>query len=52
MPASPAAERELQILEKIETNPDATQADLAEELGVAVGTAGSALRMTENPFPI
>ncbi len=44
MPASPAAQRELQILEQIESNPDATQADLAEGLGVAVGTINFALR--------
>ena len=44
MPSSPAADRELQILEQIETNPDATQADLAEELGVAIGTVNFALR--------
>ncbi len=30
---------ELQILEHIETNPDTTQADVAIQLGVAVGTA-------------
>ena len=44
MPASPPAQRELQILEQIETNPDATQADLAEKLGVAIGTVNFALR--------
>jgi len=44
MPASPAAQRELQILEQIESNPDATQADLAEGLGVAIGTLNFALR--------
>jgi DNA-binding MarR family transcriptional regulator len=44
MPASPPAQRELQILEHIETNPDATQADLAEELGVAIGTVNFAIR--------
>ena len=43
MPASPPAQRELQILEQIESNPDATQADLAEGLGVAVGTVNFAL---------
>ncbi len=32
------AERALRILEHIEQNPDATQAGLAEKLGVAVGT--------------
>jgi DNA-binding MarR family transcriptional regulator len=44
MPTSPTAQRELQILEQIETNPDVTQADLAEELGVAVGTVNFALQ--------
>ncbi len=43
MPASPAAQRELQLLEQIESNPDATQADLAGELGVAIGTVNFAL---------
>jgi len=38
MPASPPAARELHILEQIEADPEVTQADLAEELGVAVGT--------------
>lgn len=40
--ADPA--RELKILEHIETNPDLTQADLAEALGVAVGTVNFALQ--------
>ena len=31
-------QRDLNILEKIEQNPDATQASLASQLGVAVGT--------------
>jgi DNA-binding MarR family transcriptional regulator len=44
MPTSPSADRELHILEQIETHPDATQADLAEELGVAIGTVNFALR--------
>ena len=44
MPVSPPAQRELQILEQIESNPDATQADLAEGLGVAIGTLNFALR--------
>ena len=44
MPPSPPAQRELQILEHIETNPDVTQAGLAEELGVAVGTVNFALQ--------
>jgi DNA-binding MarR family transcriptional regulator len=48
MPTSPAADRELQILEQIETHPDATQADLAEELGVAIGTVNFALRRLIN----
>jgi len=38
MPTSPPAARELHILEQIEADPEVTQADLAEELGVAVGT--------------
>ena len=44
MPVTPAAQRELEILEKIETLPDATQADLAEALGVAIGTVNFAIR--------
>ncbi len=44
MPASPPPQRELQILEQIETNPDATQADLAEKMGVAIGTVNFAIR--------
>ena len=44
MPPPPPAQRELQILEHIETNPDVTQAGLAEELGVAVGTVNFALQ--------
>jgi DNA-binding MarR family transcriptional regulator len=44
MPISPPAQRELQILEQIEANPEATQADLAEELGVAIGTVNFAIR--------
>ena len=44
MPISLPAQRELQILEQIEANPDATQADLAEELGVAIGTVNFAIR--------
>src|SRR3972149_4972839 len=38
MPTSPPAARELHILEQIEADPEVTQADLAEELGVAGGT--------------
>ena len=38
MPAENFSERDLQILEHIEGNPDATQSTLAEHLGVAVGT--------------
>ena len=34
----PHSEHELQILEAIERNPDTTQADLAAQLGVAVGS--------------
>ena len=44
MPTPPPAQRELQILEQIETNPDLTQADLAEQLGVAIGTVNFAIR--------
>lgn len=44
MPTSPTDQRELQILEQIESNPDATQADLAEDLGVAIGTINFAIR--------
>lgn len=42
----PAADpaRELKILEQLETDPDTTQADLAETLGVAVGTVNFALQ--------
>jgi DNA-binding MarR family transcriptional regulator len=36
--------RELQILEQIENNPDTTQATLAEQLGVAVGTVNFAVK--------
>lgn len=36
--------RELQILEQIESNPDSTQAILAEALGVAVGTVNFAVK--------
>lgn len=36
--------RELQILEQIESNPDTTQANLAEQLGVAVGTVNFAVK--------
>jgi len=32
------SDRELVLLEQIETNPDVTQASLADQLGVAVGT--------------
>jgi DNA-binding MarR family transcriptional regulator len=38
MEASRDAARELALLERIETNPDVTQASLATQLGVAVGT--------------
>ena len=36
--------RELQILEHIETHPEVTQADLAEALGIAVGTINFAIQ--------
>lgn len=35
---SPQEERELRLLARIEDSPDTTQADLAAQLGVAVGT--------------
>jgi DNA-binding MarR family transcriptional regulator len=38
MSIPPETSRDLVILEKIEVNPDATQASLASQLGVAVGT--------------
>ncbi len=38
------ADRELQILQQIEDNPDVTQADLATALGVAVGTVNFTVR--------
>ena len=38
MEASPDAARELALLENIERDPDITQASLAHQLGVAVGT--------------
>lgn len=44
MPSPTDTSRELLILEKIETDPDVTQADMAEALGVAVGTVNFAVR--------
>ncbi|HEY3344613.1 MAG TPA: winged helix-turn-helix transcriptional regulator [Anaerolineaceae bacterium] len=38
MELQPESERDLILLEEIEQNPDATQATLASQLGVAVGT--------------
>lgn len=38
MNPEPHADRELILLEQIERNPDVTQASLADQLGVAVGT--------------
>ena len=38
MPTESFSQRELQVLEHIENNPDVTQSTLAESLGVAVGT--------------
>jgi DNA-binding MarR family transcriptional regulator len=38
MAENPEATREMILLEKIENNPDVTQASLATQLGVAVGT--------------
>jgi len=44
MPPSDPAQRELRILEQIETDPHVTQASLAQELGLAVGTVNFAVR--------
>lgn len=44
MPDPTSLSRELQILEQIENNPDTTQATLAEQLGVAVGTVNFAVK--------
>jgi len=44
MASPPSDTRELHILEHIETNPEVTQADLAEDLGVAVGTINFAIQ--------
>ena len=44
MPAENFSERDLKILEHIESNPDATQSTLAEHLGVAVGTVNFVVR--------
>ncbi len=44
MPDSPALSRALQILEQIESDPDTTQANLAEHLDVAVGTVNFAVK--------
>jgi DNA-binding MarR family transcriptional regulator len=44
MDTSPATTRELALLENIEKNPDVTQASLATQLGVAVGTVNWHLR--------
>ena len=44
MPNLSPLPRELQILEQIESNPDTTQATLAEALGVAVGTVNFAIK--------
>lgn len=40
--------RELQILQQIETDPDVTQAGLAEQMGVAVGTVNFVVRRMIN----
>ena len=42
------SERELQILEYLERNPDTTQADLATRLGVAVGSVNWYLKRLIN----
>ncbi len=44
MNTSSATDRELALLENIESNPDVTQASLATQLGVAVGTVNWHLR--------
>lgn len=44
MDTTPAIARELALLENIEKNPDVTQASLATQLGVAVGTVNWHLR--------
>lgn len=38
------SERDLQILDHIETNPEVTQSTLAEQLGIAVGTVNFVVR--------
>lgn len=38
MESSPESTRDLKLLEQIESNPDVTQASMASQLGVAVGT--------------
>ena len=48
MPAPETAPREVQILEQIETDPDVTQATLAEQLGVAVGTVNFTVKRLVN----
>lgn len=44
----PKSEHELQILEAIERNPDTTQADLAAQLGVAVGSVNFVIKRLVN----
>lgn len=44
MPSTTVSLRDLEILERLAANPDTTQADLADQLGVAVGTVNFALR--------
>ena len=44
----PQAEQDLQILEQIERNPDVTQADLAAQLGVAIGSVNWYLKRLIN----
>ena len=44
----PTSEHDLQILEEIEHNPDITQADLAAQLGVAVGSVNWYLKRLVN----
>lgn len=44
MPTESFSQRELQVLEHIENNPDVTQSTLADHLGVAVGTVNFVVR--------
>jgi len=48
METQPDSTHDLSLLEKIEQNPDATQASLASQLGVAVGTVNWHLKRLGN----